>query len=160
MFRDLFHEAYDALRHNRRRTALTMLGMGWGIATVVMLLAYGDGFGQAFENIFANFGTKLTIVVPGKTSMQAGGQKSGALVRFTDDDIDTLTTNLPQISRITPEVSKQASVQYDTRVFTWSVTGNFPHVTDVRSLKLGQGRFYNMEDQVQRARVAVLGSEA
>src|ERR1700678_3258065 len=160
MFRDLLQEAYGAMRHNRRRTALTMLGMAWGIATVVMLLAYGDGFGQACANIFANFGTKLVIVVPGRTSMQAGGQKAGALVRFTDDDIDTLTTNLPQISRITPEVSKQASVQYDTRVFTWSVTGNFPNVTDVRSLKLGQGRFYNMEDQVQRARIAVIGSEA
>lgn len=62
--RDLLHEAYDAMRHNRRRTALTMLGMGWGIATVVMLLAYGDGFGQAFENIFANFGNKLVIIIP------------------------------------------------------------------------------------------------
>jgi len=92
--------------------------------------------------------------------MQAGGQKAGVLVRFTDEDVGTLTTNLPQISRITPEVGKQASVQYDTRVFTWAVTGNFPNVLDVRSLKLGQGRFYNMEDQVQRARVAVLGSEA
>jgi hypothetical protein len=160
MFRDLLQEAYGAMRHNRRRTALTMLGMAWGIATVVMLLAYGDGFGQACANIFANFGTKLVIVVPGRTSMQAGGQKAGALVRFTEEDIDTLTTNLPQISRITPEVSKQASVQYDTRVFTWAVTGNYPNVIDVRSLKLGQGRFYNMEDQMQRARVAVLGSEA
>ena len=78
MLRDLLQEAYNAMRHNRRRTALTMLGMAWGIATVVMLLAYGDGFGQACANIFANFGTKLVIVVPGKTSMQAGGQKSGA----------------------------------------------------------------------------------
>jgi putative ABC transport system permease protein len=160
MFRDLLQEAYGAMRHNRRRTALTMLGMAWGIATVVMLLAYGDGFGQACANIFANFGTKLVIVVPGRTSMQAGGQKAGVLVRFTDEDVDTLTTNLPQISRITPEVSKQASIQYDTRVFTWGVTGNYPNVLDVRALKLGQGRFYNMEDQMQRARVAVLGSEA
>jgi putative ABC transport system permease protein len=137
-----------------------MLGMAWGIATVVMLLAYGDGFGQACANIFANFGTKLVIVVPDRTSMQAGGQKAGVLVRFTEDDIDTLTTNLPQISRITPEVGKQASIQYDTRVFTWAVTGNYPDVMEIRSLKLGQGRFYNMEDQMQRARVAVLGSEA
>ena len=65
MFRDLLREAYGAMRHNRRRTALTMLGMAWGIATVVMLLAYGDGFGQACANIFANFGTKL--VIPGYT---------------------------------------------------------------------------------------------
>ena len=160
MFRDLFHEAYDAMRHNRRRTALTMLGMGWGIATVVMLLAYGDGFGQAFANIFANFGTKLTIVVPGKTSMQAGGQKSGVQIRFTQDDVEALATNLPQITRITPEVEKQVNVQYDTRVFTFPVSGNDPEVISIRALKLGQGRFYNMEDQNQHARVAVIGSEA
>ena len=53
MFRDLLQEAYGAMRHNRRRTALTMLGMAWGIATVVMLLAYGNGFGKACEAIFA-----------------------------------------------------------------------------------------------------------
>ena len=160
MFRDLLHEAYGAMRHNRRRTALTMLGMAWGIATVVMLLAYGDGFGRACANIFANFGTKLVIVVPDRTSMQAGGQKAGILVRFTQDDVETLTTNLPQITHITPEVSKQASIQYDTRVFTWGVTGNYSNVIDVRALKLRQGRFYNPEDEMQRARVAVIGSEA
>ena len=160
MFRDLFHEAYDAMRHNRRRTALTMLGMGWGIATVVMLLAYGDGFGQAFANIFANFGTKLAIVVPGKTSTQAGGQKSGVQIRFTQDDVEALATNLPQVTQITPEVGKQVNVQYDTRAFTFPVTGNDPDVISIRALKLGQGRFYNMEDQNQRARVAVIGSEA
>ena len=160
MFRDLLREAYNAMRHNRRRTALTMLGMAWGIATVVMLLAYGNGFGQACANIFANFGTKLVIVVPGRTSMQAGGQKAGIPVRFTHDDVEALTTNLPQITHITPEVSKQATVQYDTRAFTWPVTGNDPNVLDVRSLKVDQGRFYNLEDQIQRARVAVIGSEA
>ncbi|MGA1985918.1 MAG: ABC transporter permease [Candidatus Sulfotelmatobacter sp.] len=160
MFRDLLHEAYAAMRHNRRRTALTMLGMGWGIATVVMLLAYGDGFGQAFANIFANFGTKLVIVVPGKTSTQAGGQKSGVQIRFTQDDVEALTTNLPQITRITPSVEKQSNMQYDNRDFTFTASGNDPNVYAIRSLKIGQGRFYNMEDQVQRARVAVIGSEA
>jgi putative ABC transport system permease protein len=92
--------------------------------------------------------------------MQAGGQKAGILVRFTQDDVEALTTNLPQITHITPEVSKEASIQYDTRVFNWSVTGNDPNVMAVRALKLGQGRFYNLEDQMQRARVAVIGSEA
>jgi putative ABC transport system permease protein len=160
MMRDLLQEAYGAMRHNRRRTALTMLGMAWGIATVVMLLAYGDGFGRACANIFANFGTKLVIVVPGKTSMQAGGQKSGVDVRFTQEDVDALTTNLPQISHITPSVDKQSVVAYENRSFTFTVSGNYPNVYDIRSLKQGQGRFYNMEDQVQRAHVAVIGSEA
>jgi putative ABC transport system permease protein len=137
-----------------------MLGMAWGIATVVMLLAYGDGFGQACANIFANFGTKLVIVVPGKTSMQAGGQKSGVAVRFTQEDVDALATNLPQITHITPSVDKQSNAQYENRVFTFTASGNDPNVYDIRSLKLDQGRFYNMEDQVQRGRVAVIGSEA
>jgi len=160
MLQDLLREAYDAMRHNRRRTALTMLGMAWGIATVVMLLAYGDGFGQACANIFANFGTKLVIVVPGKTSMQAGGQKSGVEVRLTQEDVDALTTNLPQITHITPEVGKQVNVSYENRSFTFPVSGNYPNVYDIRSLKQDVGRFYNMEDQVQRAHVAVIGSEA
>ncbi len=160
MLRDLLHEAYGAMQYNRRRTALTMLGMAWGIATVVLLLAYGNGFGRACANIFANFGTKLMIMVPGRTSMQAGGQKAGAPIRFTLDDVDTLTTNIPQIVQITPEASKQANIQYETRTFNFSVTGNYPNVISIRALKLAQGRFYNAEDEMQHARVAVIGSEA
>jgi putative ABC transport system permease protein len=148
------------MRHNRRRTTLTMLGMAWGIATVVMLLSYGNGFGQACANIFANFGTKLMIMAPGRSSMQAGGQKAGVPIRFTLDDIDILTTNIPQIAQITPEVDKQANLQYETRTFTFNVTGNYPNVFSIRALKLAQGRFYNPQDETQHARVAVIGSEA
>ncbi len=160
MFGDLLNEAYGAMRHNRRRTTLTMLGMAWGIATVVMLLSYGDGFGRACASIFANFGTKLMILAPGRSSMQAGGQKAGQQIRFTLDDVDTLTTNIPQIGQITPEADKQANIQYETRTFTFNVTGNYPNVFSIRALKLAQGRFYNPEDEIQHARVVVIGSEA
>jgi putative ABC transport system permease protein len=159
MMRDLLHESYNAMRHNRRRTALTMLGMAWGIATVVMLLAYGDGFGRACANIFANFGTKLFIVVPGRSSMQAGGEKAGAKIRITLEDVDLLTSNIPQITYITPSCEKQATVQYDTRSYTIGVNGEYPNAFAIRALNLDQGRFYNSEDQIQRARVAVIGSE-
>ena len=160
MLLDLLHEAYGAMQYNRRRTALTMLGMAWGIATVVLLLAYGNGFGRAAANIFANFGTKLMIMVPGRSSMQAGGQKAGAPIRLTLADVDTLTTNIPQITQITPEASKQANIQYETRTFNFSVTGNYSNVISIRALKLAEGRFYNPEDELQHARVAVIGSEA
>src|SRR6267378_6327543 len=159
MIRDLLQESYGAMQYNRRRTALTMLGMAWGIATVVLLLAYGNGFGRAAANIFANFGTKLFIVVPGRSSMQSGGEKAGAPVRITSDDVDLLTTNIPQITHITPSCDKQATVQYDTRSFTMGVNGEYPNTFAIRALTLDQGRFYNPEDQMQRARVAVIGSE-
>jgi len=159
MLRDLLQESYDAMRHNRRRTALTMLGMAWGITTVVMLLAYGDGFGRACANIFANFGTKLFIVVPGRSSMQSGGEKAGAPVRLTLEDVDLLTANIPQITHITPSCSKDANVQYDTRSFTMPVNGEYPNTFAIRALSLDQGRFFNPEDQIQHARVTVIGSE-
>jgi len=157
--RDLLQESYNAMRYNRRRTALTMLGMAWGIATVVMLLAYGDGFGIAVVNIFKNFGTKLIIIVPGRSSMQAGREKAGAQTRITLDDIDLLATNIPQITHITPSCGKDATVQYDTRSYTMSVNGEYPNTFAIRALSLEQGRFYKPEDQIQRARVAVIGSE-
>jgi putative ABC transport system permease protein len=160
MLRDLLHEAYAAMRHNGRRTALTMLGMAWGIATVVMLLAYGNGFGRAIQAIFANFGTKLMILVPDRTSMQAGGQKAGQPIRFTLEDIDTLTTNLPQITHITPEVDTHCNVAFDARSFSFDVTGDYSNVDSVRALKLKSGRFFNAQDEMQRARVAVIGSDA
>jgi putative ABC transport system permease protein len=160
MMRDILHEAWTAMRYNRRRTTLTMLGMAWGIATVVLLLAYGNGFAEACANIFANFGTKTMILVPGRTSMQAGGQKAGAKLRFTMEDVDLLTTNVPQITRISPDASKDASIQYDTRTFNFNVSGGYPNAARIRVLGLAEGRFYNPEDQIQRARVAVIGSEA
>src|SRR3954453_22872449 len=159
MISDLLRETESALRHNRRRTALTMLGMAWGIATVVLLLAYGNGFGVAIHNIFSSFGMKTMIISGGRTSMQAGGQKAGARVRLTMDDLDLLMSNVPQISRISPEVYKNATVQYDTRTFEFGAIGDYPVTQKIRVLELEQGRFYTSEDEMQRARVTVIGSE-
>jgi len=159
MTKDLWREAYAAMSHNRRRTLLTMLGMAWGIATVVMLLSYGNGFGQACANIFANFGTHVMIVEPGRTSMQAGGQKAGVPLRFTLEDVDLLKQSLPEITQIEPAVGKNCHIQYEMRTYDFMVLGGRPNEMQIRSLTIERGRFHNMEDQLQRAHVAVIGSE-
>ena len=156
MMKDLLQQANSAMRHNRRRTALTMLGMAWGIATVVLLLAYGSGFGRAITTIFSHFGVKII----GRTSQQAGGQKAGTQVKFTLDDLDRLATNVPMIKRITPEVNKQATVSNDTRSYTINVNGDYPSIQRIQVINVDKGRFFNEEDLAQKGRVAVLGSEA
>src|SRR5258706_15074001 len=78
MTNDLLKEAYGAMQHNRRRTTLTMLGMAWGIATVVILLAFGSGFERAINIIFSSWGTDVIGAFPGRTSLQAGGAKAGS----------------------------------------------------------------------------------
>jgi putative ABC transport system permease protein len=160
MMRDLLSQANSAMRHNRRRTGLTMLGMAWGIATVVLLLAYGSGFGRAITTIFSHFGVKIIGVFPGRTSQQAGGQKAGTQVKFTLDDIDRLATNVPLIRRITPEAGKQMTVSNDTRAYPIQVNGDYPSIQRIQVINVDKGRFFNEEDLAQKARVAVLGSEA
>ena len=108
---DLLKMAYEAMRHNRRRTLLTMLGMAWGIATVVLLLAYGDGFGRAIYSIFNNFGAKAVGVFPGRTSMQAGGNKAGVETRFTDDDLERLRNVVPLVRHMARANGKTVPVQ-------------------------------------------------
>src|SRR5271154_4792666 len=109
------------MRHDLRKTVLTMLGMAWGIATVVLLLAYGNGFGKAIENIFQSFGATAVGIFPGRTSQQAGGNKAGAQVRFTVDDLDLLRNNVPLCKRIVRDSDKQSTVQNENRSFTFTV---------------------------------------
>jgi len=161
MVRDLLQQAYGAMRHNRRRTALTMLGMAWGIATVVLLLSYGAGFGKAISNIFSQMGMQMMGFFPGRTSLQAGGSKAGVQVRFTIDDIQHIQELLPLVKHISPEGSlDNATVANDNRSFALSVSGFYSQIQFIRSLDLDMGRFFNPEDELQRARVAVIGSEA
>jgi putative ABC transport system permease protein len=159
MVHDLLGQAYSSIKHNRRRTALTMLGMAWGIATVVILLAYGAGFGRAITAIFSNFGMQMMGVFPGRTSLQAGGAKAGTQIRFTIDDVQHLQEQLPVVRHITPEASFQTNVQHENRTKQFSVSGFMPAIVPVRAIEVEQGRFYNDADELQRSRVAVLGSD-
>jgi len=95
MFRDLLSQSYAALKHNRRRSLLTMLGMAWGIATVVLLLAYGDGFQRGLFIAFQSFGGRQITMWNGRTEMQAGGTKAGTPIQMTRNDLDYLRNEGP-----------------------------------------------------------------
>ncbi len=160
MLRDIWGQAWEAMVYNRRRTAITMIGMAWGIATVVLLLAYGAGFSNAIQAIFAQWGTSVIGTFPGRTSQQAGGDKAGVLVRFTQDDVDRLANAVPGIVHISPQVQKDVPVQNDLHTYTWTVNGVKPTFQDIWKLDADQGRFFTGAEEQQRAHVCVIGSEA
>ena len=160
MLIDIWGQAWEAMVYNRRRTAITMIGMAWGIATVVLLLAYGAGFSHAIQAIFAEWGTNVIGVFPGRTSEQAGGEKSGVQVRFTMDDFDRLSNSLQGIQHISPVVQKDVPVQNDLHTYTWTVNGVRPVFQDIWKLDVDQGRFFNGAEDQQRAHVCVIGSES
>ena len=163
MTRDLLKEALGAMQHNRRRTALTMLGMAWGIATVVILLAFGSGFERAIGIIFSSWGTDVIGAFPGRTSLQAGGAKAGSEIRLQIADVDYIRSEVPMIKGVTPIFDKRngVTIQHDTRTFTnLFLTGVYPVYERIRGFGVATGRGLSEEDQLQRARVAVIGDEA
>jgi len=160
VLRDIFGQAWEAMLYNRRRTAITMIGMAWGIATVVLLLAYGAGFSRAIEAIFAQWGTNIIGTFPGRTSEQAGGDKAGALVRFTMDDVDRISNSVPGIFNISPMLQKDVPVQNDLHTYTWTVNGVLPQFQDIWKLDTDAGRFFTGAEDQQRAHVCVIGSES
>lgn len=159
MMRDIAHEAYAAMQHDRRRTGLTMLGMAWGIATVVLLLAYGNGFERAIENIFNNFGTKIIRIWGGRTSMQAGGAKAGTAIRLTIEDIDRIRNGVPLVRYISPRYNKQSKMQRESRSYELEVIGCSPDMQKIWDLRIDQGRFFNEAERQSRARVVVISSD-
>ena len=160
MKRDLLEQAYGAMRHDLRKTVLTMLGMAWGIATVVLLLAYGEGFGNAIENIFQSFGATAVGIFPGRTSEQAGGNKAGVQIRFTNDDVELLRNVVPLARHISRQADKQSKVQYDTRSVSLPVTGVDASAQQIWNLHVDDGRFLNDGDNLSHGLLAVLGSDA
>lgn len=159
-YRDLMQQAAGAMRHDLRRTLLTMAGMAWGIATVVLLLAYGNGFGTAIENIFQAFGATAVGIFPGRTSQQAGGNKAGVLVRFTNEDVELLRNNVPLCKHVARMSEKDSTVQNDNRSFTFPVMGIDPSMQQIWALGMQEGRFIDDADNMQHGLYAVLGSEA
>ncbi len=160
MWKDILSQAWEAMVYNRRRTAITMVGMAWGIATVVLLLAYGAGFSRAIEAIFAQWGTNIIGVFPGRTSQQAGGDKAGVRVRFTLDDVDRISNTVPGVYHVSPYSRKDATVRSELHTYTWPVNGVRADFQDIWKLDTAQGRFFNGAENQQRAHVCVIGSEA
>jgi putative ABC transport system permease protein len=163
MTNDLLKEAYGAMQHNRRRTTLTMLGMAWGIATVVILLAFGSGFERAIDIIFSSWGTDVIGVFPGRTSLQAGGAKAGSEVRLKIADVDYVRNEVPMLKGVSPIFNKQNGVpiQHDTRTFTnLFLNGVYPVFQRIRAFEVATGRGLSEQDELEHARVAVIGDEA
>lgn len=148
------------MRHDLRRTLLTMAGMAWGIATVVLLLAYGNGFGRAVQNIFESFGATAVGVFPGRTSQQAGGNKAGMPIRFTNADVELLGNNLPLCKHVARMLQKDSTVQNDNRSFTFPVMGVDSSIGDIWNLDVDEGRFLDEADGSHHELIAVIGSEA
>jgi putative ABC transport system permease protein len=161
VYREVIREAMYGIARNRFRAALSMLGISWGIVSVVMLLAYGEGFHQAIATGFRGaFSSGTAVVWPGQTSLQAGGERAGKRVRLTLDDAAAVDA-LPLVRYASPEFVRRLPIAYGDKIVTQPIRGVNTVYGEMRNERAaaGMGRFINDQDLEERRRVAFIGRE-
>jgi putative ABC transport system permease protein len=148
------------LVRNRLRAGLSMLGISWGIVSVVMLLAYGNGFNDALVRGFrAAFSDGVVVTFAGQTSMQAGGERAGRRIRLKLADAEAVG-EIPLVKFWSPEYWSDLPVAWGSKQGSYLVRAVAPSYAVMRSQWVAEGRFIDAEDVRLQRRVAFIGSEA
>jgi putative ABC transport system permease protein len=158
MIRHVFAEALNALRHYKLRSALTMLSVVWGVASLMLLLSYGRGFGVALTRAFDQIGKNLVVIFPGQTSTQAGGERAGRRILLELSDAKALAETVPTIEALSPEVRRFLPVSFGYRTRNYTICGVYAAFQRIRNTEVEAGRFLSEEDVLHRRRVAVIGA--
>jgi putative ABC transport system permease protein len=159
MLTEIIYEAWIALKRNRTRSALTMLGIVWGIATVTLLIAYGNSFRSVLVNGFNAFGKGAVVCWPQQTSEQPGGQRAGKKVVLEKEDVDMIKETAPLVKHACLETVKRPGIAYgDRMVGTAPVRGVCPEYGEMRNEVAAEGRWINSLDALERRRVIFLGN--
>ena len=159
LFKEVFLQAAAAIWEHRFRAGLTMLGIAWGIVTVVILMAYGQGFRMALVVGFRNAVSDGTARLRGgQTSSQVGGERAGRRILLKEEDVEALR-QLGTVKYVSPEYLESLPLVYGTRSTTAGVRGVAPEYGLMRSERAGDGRFINAEDCEKHRRVAFVGTD-
>ena len=156
--REAIIQSFQNLRANKLRSFLTMFGILWGMISVVVLSATGEGFRQGNEKVLRELGKNIGIVWGGRTSLQAGGERAGRQIVLTLDDARALAAESSMIAVVSPELERGAvRVKSAYNAATARITGIEPPYQDIRTIELEYGRNFGWADEEQVARVAIVG---
>ncbi|MFI5078922.1 MAG: ABC transporter permease, partial [Vicinamibacteria bacterium] len=135
--REAIRQSLENLRANTLRSVLTMFGILWGIVSIVVLSAMGEGFRRGNDAVLREFGRNIGIVWGGRTSMQAGGERAGRVIRLTVDDARAIERQARLVSTLSPEINRggvQVKSRYNAAAV--GVHGIEPPYQDIRTIEL------------------------
>src|SRR3954452_3562830 len=156
--REAFLQSLENLRANRLRSFLTMFGILWGMISVVILSATGEGFRRGNDKVLRELGQNIGIVWGGRTSLQVGGERAGRQVFLTVDDARAVAAEASMVAVVSPELEKagvRAKSSYNAA--SGRVTGMEPPYQAIRTIELEYGRQFTWTDERQVSRVAIIG---
>jgi putative ABC transport system permease protein len=153
-------QSMQSLMRNRLRSGLTMLGIAWGLVTVVLLLSYGKSLGEEVMNGFMGIGNNVIMMWGGQTSMQAGGERSGQRVKLRDGDVDAVRDAIPFLKGVSAETDDTFSFHYGAKVVNISSKAVDLPYGDMRRLVVEQGRYFEPSDYADHRNVVIFGPHA
>jgi putative ABC transport system permease protein len=158
--KELIQQSWDALARNRLRSILTMMGIIWGLTTVVLLLGYGQSLSESVLNAFIGIGNNVIMIWEGQTSMQAGGQRAGKRIQFKYDDIQAIRDEAPLVKLVSAEWDDTFGYKYGDRVVSVQTKAvQFPY-KELRKLNLAEGRYFEESDFTEHRHVLIFGPNA
>lgn len=144
---------------HKLRSVLTMFGISWGIASIVFMIAIGNGFKLGYRKMLSSLGTDIVIMWSGRTTRQAGGQRAGHDVRFSFEDVKAIQLECYSVKHITTELSSSLPVRSRFNAGVFSTHGITPVYQQIRSMNLASGRDISEADMSEGRAVCVLGDE-
>src|SRR3954454_6213910 len=102
--KEILSQVISALLRNKLRSFLTMAGIAWGVASIVLIVAMGDGFKSGQRDRFRELGENIVIVFNGRTEKQVGGRRAGRRIRLTYDDVRDIRTECFLVRRVVAEL--------------------------------------------------------
>jgi putative ABC transport system permease protein len=157
---EIVRQSIQSLLRNRLRSGLTMLGIIWGLVTVVLLLSYGKSLGAEVLNGFMGLGDNVIMMWGGQTSMQAGGERSGKKVKFLDGDAEAVRDTVPFLTAVSAETDDGFSFKYGPKVVNISTKAIDLPYGGMRRLNVEQGRYFESADFTDHRQVVIFGPHA
>jgi len=149
------------LRANKLRSFLTMFGILWGVISVVVLSATGEGFRRGNQHVLEELGRNVGIIWGGRTSLQAGGERAGRAVYLTLDDARALAAESSMIAVVSPEIQRGGiTVKSAFNAAALTVHGIEPQYQAIRTIDIERGRLFRFTDEQSSLRVAIIGADA
>jgi putative ABC transport system permease protein len=154
---ELISQVMESLLRNKLRTFLTMAGIAWGIASIVLVVAMGDSFKAGQANNMKTLGENIVILFAGRTELQAGGERAGRRIRLNYSDVENMRRECTAIKRVAAELEGNVRATSAFNSGSFDVSGVEEFFPLLRDIPIADGRFFNVQDELDAARVIVIG---
>src|ERR1700712_370963 len=158
--REAFSQSVDSLNRNRVRSGLTMLGIMWGLVTVVLLLSYGKSLGDTVLMGFLGIGNNIVMIWGGQTSMQSGGERAGHKIKLVDGDMEAIRDSLPFLKAVSRETDSTLSGKYGPKFVNIQSKAVALDYGGMRKLDVETGRYFEAADFSEHRQVVIFGPHA